>query len=320
MERDEGPLVSVIVSCCNQEAFVEATIRSVMTQSWRHLEVLVIDDCSQDRSYEILERLAREDPRIKPLRQPRNLGVVAARNAGLAVARGTFIALLDGDDLWTVDALAHRIELATAFPAADLIATDFAHFEEAVPSEPTGRVTAGPRARVAFAECHATGRPVFLADPFALVATLHFAWIGATLVRRSAIDRVGRFDPDFKGPEDTLLWLKLANQGPIVYSPEITAHYRQHARSFTAQNERREYRYLLVLKKVLDLREFERQRGTILRLAAECHHISAMTFRRRRHWRKAVLHASAAVRTRPLSRVYWRETLACLAEPLRRKK
>jgi teichuronic acid biosynthesis glycosyltransferase TuaG len=96
-----GALVSVIVPCYNAAPFVRATIASVLRQSWSDLEVLAVDDGSTDATFQIIEAIAAEDPRVRVIRLPRNHGSPAApRNAGVAAACGTWVAFLDADDLW----------------------------------------------------------------------------------------------------------------------------------------------------------------------------------------------------------------------------
>lgn len=93
----EQPFISVIIPVYNVEAYVEKSIRSVMEQSYKNLEIFVIDDGSTDRSSEICARLAREDERIIFIQQE-NKGVVSARNAGIERATGEFMAFVDPDD------------------------------------------------------------------------------------------------------------------------------------------------------------------------------------------------------------------------------
>lgn len=91
------PVVSIIIPVYNTARFLEKCLRSVMEQSWKKLEILVIDDGSTDTSGQILDRLAEEDQRIRPVHQA-NRGVAAARNKGLDLAQGKFITFVDGDD------------------------------------------------------------------------------------------------------------------------------------------------------------------------------------------------------------------------------
>ena len=91
------PEVSVIIPVYNNERFVEKCIRSVMEQTFRNLEILVVNDGSTDRSGEILERLAAGDSRIVYISQE-NRGVAAARNRAFDIASGKYLTFVDGDD------------------------------------------------------------------------------------------------------------------------------------------------------------------------------------------------------------------------------
>lgn len=100
------PLVTVVIPVYNTAPYVEQTLRSIMAQTHREIEILVVDDGSTDGSPEILRRLAAEDARIRIHTQP-NGGLSAARNAGLDRARGAYIYFMDSDDLLEADALAY---------------------------------------------------------------------------------------------------------------------------------------------------------------------------------------------------------------------
>lgn len=91
------PEVSVIIPVYNNEKYVEKCIRSVMEQTFRDLEIIVINDGSTDGSGEILERLAAEDGRVRLISQE-NGGVAAARNSGIDDAEGKYLTFVDGDD------------------------------------------------------------------------------------------------------------------------------------------------------------------------------------------------------------------------------
>lgn len=94
----EHGLVSVIMPIYMAEDMIETAIRSLCNQSYRNIEIIAVDDCSPDGTFAVLERLAREDPRIRPVRQEVNAGAYPARNRGLELARGDFITTHDADD------------------------------------------------------------------------------------------------------------------------------------------------------------------------------------------------------------------------------
>jgi glycosyltransferase involved in cell wall biosynthesis len=96
--QDHSPLISVIVTCFNQEGFIRDAVDSVLNQSWKKLECIIVDDGSTDNSCRVIQELQAADERIRVILQS-NAGVSAARNAGFREAGGAFIQFLDGDDL-----------------------------------------------------------------------------------------------------------------------------------------------------------------------------------------------------------------------------
>lgn len=313
-----SPLVTVIVPCFNTEPYLLATLQSVETQTFQDFEVIMVDDGSNDGTLAIMQDFAARHVRCKAIRLRSNQGVVAARNAALLQARGEYIAMLDGDDIWTPDALSVRTNIAQQHPLADVIATDFAWFESELPTRPIGRIGLGPRAKFTFAKSYATLHPTALDHPFELVATTHFAWTGATLVRRAAMTAIGNFDAAFNGPEDTLLWLRLAQRGQFVFTPQLTAYYRQRPGSLvTLQKGPKELHYLKVLNWVNNLPEFATQSGVIRRLTAECHHVCVQYYRRTGDIAAACSHGLNAIKLQPQVGVYWRDLVAASVDAAR---
>lgn len=102
-----GPLVSVIMTTHNAEQTVAYAVRSILQQTYRNLELIIVDDCSSDNTLSVLRQLEREDGRIRILRNESNIGTYAAKNRGIEVAEGEFITCHDSDD-W---AHPQRIEL-----------------------------------------------------------------------------------------------------------------------------------------------------------------------------------------------------------------
>lgn len=106
-------LVSIIMPCYNMEAYIENSIRSVLTQTYPHWELIVVDDASKDRSSEIVRRLMAEDSRVRLVSLERNGGIANARNAALAHAKGRYVAFLDSDDQWEPEKLETHIAYMT---------------------------------------------------------------------------------------------------------------------------------------------------------------------------------------------------------------
>lgn len=106
-----SPLVSIIIPCYNAQSTISQTIESVINQTYKDWEMLIIDDCSSDNSGEIIKKYVSRDIRIKYFQTPAPTGSPSIpRNIGLENANGTYVAFLDADDLWLPKKLESQIE------------------------------------------------------------------------------------------------------------------------------------------------------------------------------------------------------------------
>jgi glycosyltransferase involved in cell wall biosynthesis len=106
------PLVSVIIPAFDRGSVVANAIHSVLQQSFQDLEVIVVDDGSQDTTALSVREIARSDPRVRLIRYEQNRGAQAARNTGARAARGEWLAFLDSDDTWLATSIEARLNLA----------------------------------------------------------------------------------------------------------------------------------------------------------------------------------------------------------------
>lgn len=125
--------VSVIIPVYKAEKYIAATVQSVLDQTYKNFELIIVDDGSPDKSVEICQQF--NDRRIKIIRQ-QNRGVCAARNAGIRQAEGEYLAFLDGDDLWLPEKLEKHIEHLENSPSVGLSFSHSAFIDEA--GEPLG--------------------------------------------------------------------------------------------------------------------------------------------------------------------------------------
>lgn len=113
MERElvgeTNSLVSIVVPLYNGEDFIKSTIYTVFKQTYRNWELVIVDDCSTDNSYKIVNDLARGDSRIRLFKQSSNQGAANARNRAVKESRGKYIAFLDSDDIWNKDKLEKQL-------------------------------------------------------------------------------------------------------------------------------------------------------------------------------------------------------------------
>ncbi len=203
-------LISIIMPCHNALTTLETSVASVLTQTHAELELICINDGSRDATGALLDRIATQDARVKPIHQA-NQGPGAARNAGLATAQGEYIAFLDADDTWATDCL-EKLLAAQQASGADLAYCGWQNLG-----------VAGGR-----------GQP-FVPPDYAdtdLVALLLGGnrWpIHAALTRRAVIEGVQRFNARWTSCMDYDLWLRLSPTIRVVRVPEVLAYYQHHA-------------------------------------------------------------------------------------------
>lgn len=122
-------LISVIMAAYNAEKTISQAVESVLNQTYKDIELLIIDDCSTDATWSIIEELANKDQRIVLFRNEVNSGVSKTRYYGLQKAKGDWIAILDSDDAWKSDKLEKQIDIYKK-TGAELIFTGSAFMDE----------------------------------------------------------------------------------------------------------------------------------------------------------------------------------------------
>ena len=111
MLHKEFGLISIIMAAYNAEKTIELAIESVLNQTYSNFELLVINDCSKDRTAKLVEAFSAKDNRVRLISNEKNCGVSYTRKHGLEEAKGPWIAILDSDDAWAPEKLEKQIEL-----------------------------------------------------------------------------------------------------------------------------------------------------------------------------------------------------------------
>ena len=115
MQKNKKREVSIIMPAYNAEKYIEEAIRSVMTQTYKEWELIVINDCSADNTEQVVLKIAAEDERIRYLKNNVNLGVSESRNKGIKCSRNDWVAFLDSDDFWVADKLEKQLQLCKRY-------------------------------------------------------------------------------------------------------------------------------------------------------------------------------------------------------------
>ena len=220
---EQFPLVSVVIPAYNADAFIAETLESVLAQTYHNIEVLVVDDGSQDRTAEIIRGFADRDPRVSLIQQA-NAGVVAARNRAIQLAKGELIAPLDADDIWMPENLEKQVHCMVQSDSSVGVVYAWS-FDIDEQSNPTGKFHAFTIEGSVYGTllCHC-----FLSNA------------SASLIRKTCLERVGlyRTQKDLpQGCEDWELYLRLAEFYQFKAVPNFLVGYRKHFNSMTNNAE-----------------------------------------------------------------------------------
>ncbi|HWB58757.1 MAG TPA: glycosyltransferase, partial [Chthoniobacteraceae bacterium] len=220
------PKISVCIDVYNYEAFLPEAIESVLRQDFTDFEVIVCDDCSKDRSFEIAQEYARKDSRVIALRNEKNLGMVRNRNAALRPAKGEYIKVLHADDfLCTNDALRKMAGILDANPGVSMVACAMQFVDPA--SRDMGRWTY-------FEDREIINGTTVIAKSLREQRNF-FGGPSAVMYRRSKGLR--GFDETFFHSADWEMWLHLLEQGCFCYITEPLCAYRKHERQQTEKDK-----------------------------------------------------------------------------------
>jgi len=213
----KSPQVSIITPMFNASAYLEATIESVVAQSMKSWEMIIVDDASTDggASLKIARRWQKKDVRITVIAQKQNGGSARARNEGLRCAKGRFIALLDSDDLWDKDYLKKQLAFMKEKDAA-LVAASFRRIDENSKEILFPVICRG----------NLSYKSLLITNDIGCVAALYDSKKTGGI--QFLDESLGSVRDDYE------LWLRIVKMtGPAFGSPEVLASYRIHSSSTT---------------------------------------------------------------------------------------
>jgi glycosyltransferase involved in cell wall biosynthesis len=269
------PLVSVVVPAYNAARFLAAAIDSVLAQTYREVELILVDDGSTDETPAVARSYGQ---RLRYLRQA-NARQAAARNRGIAEARGELIAFLDADDVWREDKLEKQVALIERTPGLGLVYSSLEHIGA------DGAPCGGARARLRGAALAG----ILLGETDGICGS-------TPLVPRSVLDRVGVFDVDLPPCEDTDLFWRIAARYPIDFVDEPVVRYRFHPGNAHADLQRMRRAWSLLYRKALADPDVRRLGGVFrARCRGRLYHMLAGDHAAAGDWGRACLYAARAV-------------------------
>jgi len=205
----ESPAISVIIPVYNQAQFLGHAIDSVLAQTWKDYELIVVDDGSTDESGEVAKRYGS---RLRYVRKA-NAGGASALNAGVRLAKGSWIAILPSDDMWEPSKLERQWRFIDIHPEAAFVYSDYLIIDS------TGK----PQ--------RTTSHPVPPERARQRIHLLRGCFIngGSVLLRKSLFEEIGGFDEGNRYAPDYDYWLRVTERYSAVRIPEPLLRYRVHS-------------------------------------------------------------------------------------------
>lgn len=244
-------LVSVTIPVYNGHATVADTLRSVLAQTHRNLEIIVVDDGSTDGTWEVLKSFGDS---IRAVRQ-RNCGLAAARNTGIQAARGDYIALMDADDLCEPERIAVQLRFLQQRRNVLLCCSDFSAFSASGPvassysstyysrcSPQVGGVQARypQRSHFDITTClpagaeNETAVPIYFGNVYDELALGNFVHPPTVMFRRQVLDTVGQFEIEARTMCDWDWLVRVARVGTVGFIDRPLLQYRLSATQMSA--------------------------------------------------------------------------------------
>ena len=235
-----APCLSVITAVRNGEAHLEAAVGSILNQTLQDFEYLIVDDCSDDATPEILARLAERDTRIRVLRNEDNLGPYPSANKALEIAQAPLIARMDGDDISEPERFARQVAFLDANPDHILVSSSYRAMDEA---DRTLYVKRKP------------------ADDFCVRWWMRFRMClehPATCFRAALPDGTPvRYDETHPVAQDYELFSRLAEFGKMAILPEVLFNYRVHTTNITSTRKTEQKANVLRIATANQCKEFD---------------------------------------------------------------
>jgi len=236
------PVLSVVMPAYNAERFIGAAIDSVLNQTVSDLELIIVEDGSSDRTWQIIQGYAGRDERITAIRNATNMGIARSLNRGVAEARALRIGRLDADDIAVPDRFEKQLSAMAAHPEIVVVGSNALHFNEN--GKILGLSMAGPTSIQDFRDRRAAGDITMVLD-------------GTSMFRRDIFELAGPYDPDMDAAPEVDLFSRMAAFGAIVALEEPLIRYRL----YTGSNVTRSFFAGRVVHRFVAERERARVRG-----------------------------------------------------------
>jgi len=215
----QHPLVSVITPAYNAELYIGESIESILKQTLTNFEYIIVDDHSTDNTWDIIQKYARDDSRIIPVKNIKNLGIAGNRNKGIHLAQGKYIAWQDADDISTPRRLEKQVGLMEKNSKVGICGGFLQFFDE------NGKIAI----RRYYPDDASLRKNIFKFSPLSQ---------GGAVLRKKCFDELGVYDLSIAPAEDLEMSFRIGSRYEFANIQEIVLRYREHGNSGTFQKLR----------------------------------------------------------------------------------
>ena len=230
------PLISVIVPLYNYQKYIGYCIQSILNQTYKHFELIIVDDCSTDNSYKAAKEFKKIDDRIQLMKLDKNYGYSKAKNEGIISSRGDYIVTIDADDMMTKNSLGIRIKEALKKEVSFVYADAIMVYN-----------------KISLTECYKLDidklkkkkRIPYYASYNASI-DIYNIHAQSVLLRRDVHEKYGLYDEKLRSRSDREMWWRLFGKNDkdkkmikASYVPELVAYYRYHRYSMWRRRKRK---------------------------------------------------------------------------------
>ncbi len=225
--------VSVIITSYNYEQYIKEAIESVLNQTFQDYELIIIDDASTDNSYEIILEYARQNDKIKVIKNEKNQGLSSSLQSAVLSASGNWIAVLESDDVWDLNYLEKKINISKQYPQVSFIYNNVDFIGENI------------------SEINQKYSELILGNSkrqYPKNMFYDFGYENPVLTMSSVLIKREIFnDIDFKTPIDSLLdwylYIQIARKSDFYYIDEKLTKWRQHKTSYINANKKIKFKF-----------------------------------------------------------------------------
>ena len=268
MNNKNTPLISVVIPSYNSSEFIRETIESVLNQTYKNFEIIVVDDESSDNTVSILKDLSNKNKRINYYQIPHNGRPSVPRNYGVEKSNGKFVAFLDTDDIWVENKLKKQISEFEKHPDYILVYSMSVTFGVANLFSPYYEVLP-----LLHKVCKRKQELLNMGNSITC---------STVLINKEHFQKVGGFDEDPNLQiEDYDLWIRLSELGHFGFVSRIHTYYRVHGKQFSADWQTKQDRVkYLSNKRGWNLPEYKyyRNKGVLFLLFRNIVHYSNFLF------------------------------------------